>query len=114
MNFVSLEFKLWRWQRIAALALVPLVAFHLVYQYFVLGLDNISFTAVSAKLHSHLLLTIDLVLLVAALTHGMIGLRGLILDYTSSSALATRVTVSVLGTTVAFVLYGVSALLALR
>lgn len=114
MTAANLEFKLWRWQRLGALALVPLVAFHLAYQYFVVGIDHISFTSVSAKLHSHLLLAIDLLLLAAALTHGLIGLRGLILDYTSSPALAARVTTTVLTAIAAFLLYGVAALLAFR
>ena len=114
MTAANLEFKLWRWQRIGALALVPLVAFHLAYQYFVIGLDSISFTVVSAKLHSLILLAIDLLLLVAAATHGLIGLRGLILDYTSSPALAARVTAAILIATAALFIYGVAALLAFR
>lgn len=105
-----LELKLWRWQRWSALALLPLVAFHIVFQYFVVGIDNIDYATVSAKMSTGVLLVIDVLLLATALTHGLLGLRAIIVDYARSAAAARRATAAILVFTAAAMLYGLLAL----
>ena len=110
----ALELKLWRWQRISALILLPLVAFHLFYQYFVLGLNGVTFGTVSAKLGSATLLIVDALLLITALTHGLLGLRAIVMDYARSAAFARTMTAVALAVLAAAILYGLAALLAFR
>jgi len=114
MSKATLELKFWRWQRRSALLLLPLVAFHLYIQLFVVGIDNIDFSSTAARLGGGLTIAIDLLLLAAALGHGFLGLRSIAIDYARSSGVARHATLaSILLFAVVF-FYGVAALVALR
>ena len=108
------DLKLWRWQRRSALLLLPLVAFHLYIQYFVVGIDKINFETTAARLSGGLLLVIDGLLLAMALSHGLLGLRTFVIDYARSPSFARRTTIGVLIVLIAALAYGVAALFALR
>lgn len=106
------ELKLWRWQRTSALILLPLVAFHLGYQYFIIGLDGLSFGSVSAKLSTGVLLVIDVLLLAVALSHGLLGLRAIVLDYARAAKMSQRTTIAIVLACALVGVYGLAALLA--
>lgn len=107
-----LELKIWRWQRYTALLLLPLVGFHVVYQYFVLGMDSISHDAVSGRLQLAVFLAIDVALLIVVSAHAYIGLRSILMDYAKSPAAARRASLVVACLLAATVLYGLLALFA--
>lgn len=103
---------IWRWQRRSALLLAPFLAFHVVYQYFVIGVDGISFATVSDKLAATGFLLLDLVLLMLVAVHAFAGMRGIFIDYTSSPT-AIRTVTAVIGLLFAGTLvYAVAALAA--
>lgn len=103
---------IWRWQRRSAVLLLPFLAFHVIYQYFVIGMDGISFATVSDKLAAAGFLVLDLVLLVLVAVHAFAGLRSIVVDYTSSASRIRTVTACIgilfLGT----IAYAVAALIA--
>lgn len=112
MSSGTLELKLWRWQRLSALILLPLVAFHAVYQYFVVGIDGITFNSTSARLSGGILLVVDVLLLATALGHGLLGLRAVVMDYARSDGFARRTTAITLAALGIAFLYGLAALFA--
>lgn len=103
---------IWRWQRRSAVLLVPFLAFHVIYQYFVVGMDGISFATVSDKLAAAGFLVLDLALLVLVAVHAFAGLRSIFVDYTSSPGRIRTVTTCIgilfLGT----IAYAIAALVA--
>lgn len=106
------DLALWRWQRYTALAALPLVAAHVVLQYWVFGVENATFDAVSARLQGGAILAVDVLLLAAVGGHAFLGLRSVLQDYARTSAgarLATRACLFLLAATV---LYGIAALFA--
>ncbi len=112
MKNTSLELRLWRLQRTSALVLLPLVAFHILYQYFYIGPDAISLSVVSARLNVALFLIINILLLLSVVTHAFLGLRSIVMDYASSSSYkrnGTAVILALLGSTI---IYGLAALFA--
>jgi succinate dehydrogenase hydrophobic membrane anchor protein len=109
-----LELKLWRWQRRSALLLLPLVTFHLYFQYFVVGIDGIDFRSTAARLSGGLLIAIDVLLLATALSHGLLGLRSIAIDYARSSGMARGATIGCLIAFGAAFIYGLATLFALR
>lgn len=103
---------IWRWQRRSAVLLVPFLAFHVVYQYFVIGMEGISFATVSDKLAAAGFLVLDVALLVLVAVHAFAGLRSIFVDYTSSPGRIRTVTTCIgilfLGT----IAYAIAALVA--
>lgn len=112
MNNIPLELRLWRWQRTSALILLPLVAFHILYQYFFADPHAITYGLVSARLNLLLFLAIDILLLLSVLTHAFLGLRSILMDYAPSAVFARRGTLVILALLGITILYGVSALFA--
>jgi succinate dehydrogenase hydrophobic anchor subunit len=107
-----LDLGLWRWQRYTALAALPLVAAHLVLQYFVFGPDASGFDAVSARVNGGLVLAVDVLLLACVSGHALLGLRSMLQDYARSSAAAAWITRATLAAMAAILLYGLAALAA--
>lgn len=103
---------LWRWQRRSAILLVPLLIFHVIYQYFVIGTDGISFASVTDKLDVVGFLVVDLALLMTVALHVFTGVRSIAVDYTGSLA-GIRAITALLGVLcVATVVYAIAALIA--
>lgn len=105
-----LNLLIWRWQRRAAVLLVPVLAFHVIYQYFVIGMDRISFSSVSDKLTMAGFLVLDLVLLVLVATHAYAGLSSIVMDYTSSPVRIRAITVATAVLFVGTIGYALAAL----
>lgn len=112
MKGMPVELRLWRWQRTSALVLLPLVAFHIIYQYFVVGPGAISYDSVSARLNLALFLAIDILLLLSVATHAFLGLRSIVMDYAPSAAFAQRGTAVILALLAGTILFGLITLFA--
>lgn len=112
MKKTSLELRLWRWQRTSALALLPLLAFHIAYQYFYIGKGGLAYSVVSARLNMALFLAIDILLLLSVAIHAFLGLRSIAMDYASSPAAGRRGTTLILALLAGTVIYGLAALFA--
>ncbi len=102
----------WRWQRNSALAAVPLLGFHVIYQYFVIGVDGINFQTVSGNLSVAGLLAIDLLLLLTVTFHGFAGLYNISRDYTASARTASLIAVGLAIAFVVTIVYAIAALIA--
>jgi succinate dehydrogenase hydrophobic anchor subunit len=92
--------------------LLPLLAFHLVLQVFVVGVDHINFASVSARLSVALYFAIDLLLLVSVLLHAGLGLRSIAVDYIATPKSNTRLTGLLLGILAGLILFGAAGLYA--
>lgn len=103
---------LWRWQRRTAILLLPLVAVHVVYQYFMVGVGKINFAGVSGKLAAIGFLGLDVALLIVVAAHAFIGMRSIAVDYTPSPAGIRTVTTLTLVLFVATVAYALAAIAA--
>lgn len=103
---------LWRWQRRAAILLVPFLGFHVVYQYFLIGMDGITFATVSQKLAAAGFVALDLALLVLVAMHAFAGIRGIFVDYTSAPGRVRAITASIGVVFAATLVYAVAALAA--
>lgn len=105
---------LWRWQRRTAVLLLPLVAFHVVYQYFIVGMEKINFTHVAGKLAMAGFVALDIALLIVVAAHAFIGVRSIAIDYTSSPAgmrAVMAVSVLLFAATVAYAVAALAAFL---
>lgn len=102
----------WRWQRRCALLAIPLLGFHVLYQYFVIGVEGINYETVSGNLGVTGLLVIDLMLLITVSFHGFAGLYNISRDYTASSRAASRIAVLLGAAFVLTIVYAVAALIA--
>ena len=104
------ELRMWRWQRTTALVSLPLVIAHVVLQLWIFGPD--SYEVVSARVKMGLVLTLDVLLLVAVSAHAWLGMRSVLQDYARSSAAGAWITRATLVLFVATVAYGLVALAA--
>lgn len=105
-----LNLLIWRWQRRAAILLAPVLAFHVIYQYFVIGMDRISFSSVSDKLATAGFLVLDLVLLILVTMHAFAGLRSIMIDYTGSASRIRSITIATVVLFSSTVVYALTAL----
>ena len=106
------DLALWRLQRHTALAALPLVLAHVVLQYWVFGIDNASFEAVSARVQGGVILALDVVLLGVVSLHAFLGLRAVLQDHAKSPAAVRRITVATLAASALVFAYGLVALFA--
>lgn len=106
------DLLIWRWQRRAAVLLVPFLLFHVLYQYFVIGSANISFGQVSNKLAVAGFLVLDVALLLLVAAHAFAGVRGVLVDYSRSAARTRAITAAMTVLLVATIAYALLALTA--
>lgn len=109
-NIDRTSLRIWRWQRISALILLPLVLFHVVYMYFVVGMDGISMETVSGRLKGAGFLVLDIVLLVFVVIHAFAGIRGMLIDYEGDRNRMSRVTLVIGILASVTILYALTAL----
>jgi len=79
----------WKWMRYSAFLLIPLVWIHAIIQDLIVGGHNLSLEYVHMRWAIFGWRVYDIVLLAFALSHGVNGLRQVLLDYTKSES-ATR------------------------
>lgn len=77
---------LWFYMRVSAVAILGLVLGHLYIMHVLAGTDRIDFQFVAARLATPFWRVYDLILLAFALSHGLVGLRGVCDDYIHTRA----------------------------
>lgn len=106
----DMSVRLWRWQRWSAVVLLPLLAFHIVLQVYVIGTENIDFSGAAERLGVFMYYAVDVVLLVTVVMHAFIGVRSILLDYVARDRLTRRLTFVLIGFSTGLVIYGVATL----
>ena len=71
----------WKWMRISALLLIPLVWGHLILQDVVVGVHNMNLGYVAERWSSIFWRTYDILLLAFAFAHGINGVRQVLNDF---------------------------------
>lgn len=102
----------WAWfmQRVSAALLIPLLVLHFAIMHFVDPEVILDFAGTSLRLQGLLYLAADSLLLMAALYHGLNGVRNVILDYWPRAGRGTAWVLWLLG--LAAMGYGMTALAA--
>jgi len=90
----SLESRTWKYMRLSAILLVPMVWFHTIFNTLFIGPQNINLDLVTQRWASLGWKIYDILLLTFAFSHGVNGLRQVLLDFTSSKT--TRRLVNIL------------------
>lgn len=79
------EIKVWKYMRLSAILLVPLVWIHAIINTLIIGAENISLDLVAVRWASIGWRVYDIILLTFAFSHGVSGLRQVLMDFTSTS-----------------------------
>ncbi|MBI3997623.1 MAG: succinate dehydrogenase, hydrophobic membrane anchor protein [Armatimonadetes bacterium] len=77
----GLPLFLWFYIRVSALAMIGLVIGHLYIMHVINSTDTIDFQFVAQRFRTPFWRAYDLLILLFALSHGLIGLRGILDDY---------------------------------
>lgn len=77
----GLPLYLWFYMRVSAVAMVGLVIGHLYIMHVINSTDTIDFQFVAERFRGPFWRAYDLLILLFALSHGLIGLRGILDDY---------------------------------
>jgi succinate dehydrogenase / fumarate reductase membrane anchor subunit len=102
----------WKWMRISAFLLIPLVWGHLILQDVIVGVHQMDLNYVQMRWASMFWRVYDGLLLAFAFAHGVNGIRQVLFDYIHSES-ARRTTVIILAVFwVAVTIFGFVALLA--
>jgi succinate dehydrogenase / fumarate reductase membrane anchor subunit len=81
----TFEIKAWTYMRLSAILLVPLVWIHTLINTLIIGAENISLDFVAMRWASIGWRVYDILLLTFAFSHGVSGLRQVLIDFTSNS-----------------------------
>ena len=79
------ELKAWKYMRLSAILLVPLVWFHTIFTTLIVGPEHISLDLVATRWATIGWQVYDVFVLAFAFSHGVNGLRQLLFDFTGSS-----------------------------
>lgn len=77
----GLSLALWFYMRVSAVGMIVLVIGHLYIMHLINSTDTIDFKFVAARFQGSFWRLYDLVILLFALSHGLVGLRGIFDDY---------------------------------
>jgi succinate dehydrogenase / fumarate reductase membrane anchor subunit len=77
----TFESRTWRYMRLSAILLVPLVWFHTIFNTFVIGPQNINLDLVAQRWTNIGWQVYDILLLTFAFSHGINGLRQVLFDF---------------------------------
>src|SRR5574337_99599 len=77
----GLSLALWYYMRVSAIAMLALVLGHLYIMHVINSTDTIDFAFVAARFSTPLWRIYDMLVLFLALSHGLVGLRGILADY---------------------------------
>jgi succinate dehydrogenase / fumarate reductase membrane anchor subunit len=80
------EINAWKYMRLSAILLVPLVWFHTIFTTLIVGPENISLELVRARWATIGWRVYDIFLLAFAFSHGVNGLRQVLFDFTKKPA----------------------------
>lgn len=110
----GLPLFLWLYMRISALGMLALVIGHLYIMHVLNSTDTIDFQFVARRFQGPFWRTYDLVILIFAMSHGLVGLRGIFDDYVHHRGwrVAAEVTMWIVG--VVFLALGALVLFAFQ
>jgi succinate dehydrogenase / fumarate reductase membrane anchor subunit len=77
----GVSLALWFYMRVSAIAMIGLVLGHLYIMHVINSTDTIDFAFVAARFRTPLWRIYDMLVLFLALSHGLVGLRGILADY---------------------------------
>jgi succinate dehydrogenase / fumarate reductase, membrane anchor subunit len=77
----GVSLALWFYMRVSAIAMIALVLGHLYIMHVINSTDTIDFAFVAARFSTPLWRIYDMLVLFLALSHGLVGLRGILADY---------------------------------
>ncbi|HVH30895.1 MAG TPA: succinate dehydrogenase, hydrophobic membrane anchor protein [bacterium] len=80
----GVSLALWFYMRVSAIAMLALVLGHLYIMHVINSTDTIDFAFVAARFSTPLWRIYDMLVLFFALSHGLVGLRGILADYIGS------------------------------
>ena len=80
----TFDVSAWKYMRLSAILLVPLVWFHTIFTTLVLGVEQISLGLVAARWATLGWKIYDVLLLAFAFSHGVNGLRQVLFDFSGS------------------------------
>lgn len=75
----------WRYMRLSAILLVPMVWFHTIFTTLIIGAENVSLDLVAARWATIGWRIYDALLLTFAFSHGVTGLRQVLFDFTTAT-----------------------------
>jgi len=101
----------WKWMRYSAFLLIPLVWIHAIIQDLIVGGHNLSLEYVHMRWAILGWRVYDIFLLAFALSHGVNGLRQVLLDYTKSESAARTINWTMFIFWLVFTTIGASALI---
>ena len=81
----NFEIRAWKYMRLSAILLVPLVWIHTIIITLIIGAENVSLDFVAMRWANIGWRVYDILLLTFAFSHGVNGLRQVLLDFSSSS-----------------------------
>lgn len=81
----NFELKAWKYMRLSAILLVPLVWIHSIINTLIIGSENISLDLVAMRWANLGWRIYDIILLAFTFSHGVNGLRQVLFDFASSS-----------------------------
>jgi succinate dehydrogenase / fumarate reductase membrane anchor subunit len=111
INQPRYEALAWKWMRYSAFLLIPLVWIHTIIQDLIVGGHNLSLEYVHMRWATLGWRVYDIFLLAFALSHGVNGLRQVLLDYTKSERATTTINWTMFIFWLVFTTIGASALI---
>jgi succinate dehydrogenase / fumarate reductase membrane anchor subunit len=81
----TLDLRAWKYMRLSAILLVPLVWFHAIFTTLIVGAENVTLALVAERWATLGWRVYDALLLTFAFSHGVTGLRQVLFDFASSS-----------------------------
>ncbi|MBM3450769.1 MAG: succinate dehydrogenase, hydrophobic membrane anchor protein [Armatimonadetes bacterium] len=108
------EWFCWLYMRISAVVMIGLVLGHLYFMHIVNSTDTISHEFVSQRLATPFWRIYDLVILLFAMSHGVIGTRGIIEDYVRKPGLRRGLQWTLYVLSAAFTIAGIYVLVAFQ
>jgi succinate dehydrogenase / fumarate reductase membrane anchor subunit len=81
----TLESRTWKYMRLSAILLVPMVWFHTIFNTLIIGPQNINLDLVSRRWANLGWQLYDILLLAFAFSHGVNGLRQVLFDFASGT-----------------------------
>jgi len=110
----SREISAWKYMRLSAILLVPMVWVHTILNTLIIGSDNISIGLVTLRWATWGWRIYDILLLTFAFSHGVNGLRQVFFDFAQSSTLRRMVNISMLAFWILLSTIGAAAILGSR
>lgn len=81
----TLDVTAWKYMRLSAILLIPMVWFHTIFTTLAIGAENISLDLVAARWATIGWRVYDILLLAFAFSHGITGLRQILFDFATST-----------------------------